>query len=102
METEYHMLDRRCINTNSLYIDGKKGDFSLVKMDENEPKHMFRIIKKDSKKMILEQIDCDSIHWSISLQIGMRGPNEICRLKCQYFKECPVRDYILLLKSGFE
>jgi len=96
------MLDGKCINRNSLYIDGKKGDFSLVKINENEPKGLFRVLGSNRKKLSLEQIDCDTIHWSISPKIGMRGPNEICRLKCKYFEICPIIDYILLLKSGFE
>ena len=98
------MLDGKYINGNSLDASYKKGDFLAKTNNEpkNEPEGMFKVSKIGKRKMILKQIDCDSVHWRINLRRGTGGPNGDCKLKCEYFKECPVRDYLLLLKSGFE
>jgi len=103
VKVEYHLLDRRYSKGNSPDVNCKEGDFLLInKESEDEPKGMFRVLRGDRKKLTLEQIDCNSAHWRINLKRGTGGPNENCKLKCKYFEECPIRDYLLLLKSGFE
>lgn len=103
VKVEYHMLNGESINGNSLDVNCKKGDFLLVrKRPEDGSEGMFRVLGSNREKITLEQINCNSLHWRINLRRGTGGPNGDCKLKCEYFKECPVRDYLLLLKSGFE
>lgn len=104
INVEYRMLDGEYINGNSLDASFKKGDF-LAKTNngqKNDPEGMFRVANIIKRKMILKQIDCNSVHWAGDSRERMRGPDKNCKLKCEYFKRCPIRDYILLLKSGFE
>ena len=97
------MLNRESKNGNSLGVNCKEGDFLLInKESEDEPKGMFRVLGSNREKLTLEQIDCNSLHWRINPRRGTGWPNGNCKLKCQYFNECPIRDYLLLLKSGFE
>jgi len=103
IKVEYHMLNGEHINGDFLDSSYKKGDFLLVrKIPEDGFEGMFRVLRHNREKLTLEQINCSSFHWRIHSIRGMRGPNENCKLKCEYFKECPIKDYILLLKSGFE
>jgi hypothetical protein len=103
VKVEYHMLDRESINGNSLDVNCREGDFLLInKESEDEPKGLFTVLGSNREKLTLEQIDCNPLHWRINPRRGTGGPNGDCKLKCEYFKECPVRDYLLLLKSGFE
>lgn len=101
------MLDGEYIRGNSLDVSYKKGDFLAktnngIKNKKNSPEGMFRVSGINKRKLILEQIDCAPVHWKGDSRERMREPNENCRLKCEYFDRCPIRDYILLLKSGFE
>ena len=103
VSTEYHMLDGESINGNSFNVRCKEGDFLLIrKRAEDESEEMFRVSEKSKEKITLEQIDCNSLHWRINLRRGTGGFNGDCKLKCKYFEECPIKDYLLLLKSGFE
>ncbi|MDP3026254.1 MAG: hypothetical protein Q8N63_00990 [Nanoarchaeota archaeon] len=105
-ELEYHMLDGKSVNETSSDSRYKKGAF-LAKMNngdglENEPEGMFRVSNISEGKIILTQINCDSAHWKGDSIGRIRGPNKNCQSRCEYFRRCPIRDYILLLKSGFE
>ncbi|MEK6935555.1 MAG: hypothetical protein AABW67_02115 [Nanoarchaeota archaeon] len=104
VSTEYHMLNGESINGNSLDVNCKEGEFiaRINGESEDEPKGLFRILGRDREKLTLEQIDCNSLHWRINPGRGTGGFNGDCKLKCKYFEECPIRDYLLLLKSGFE
>ena len=100
---EYHILNGESINGNSLDVNCKEGDFLLIrKRAENESEEMFRVLESNKEKITLEQINCNPIHWRINPRRVIRGTNGNCKLKCKYFEECPIRDYLLLLKSGFE
>lgn len=104
MELEYHMLDGKSINETSSDASYKKGDF-LAKINngfKNDSEGMFRVSDINKRKIILRQIDCDSVHWKGDSIGRIRGPNKNCQSRCEYFRRCPIRDYILLLKSGFE
>ena len=107
VKLEYHMLDGKSINETSFDADYKKGNF-LAKINnglenkENTPEGMFRVSDASKGKIILRQIDCDSVHWKGDFIGRIRGPNKNCQSRCEYFKKCPIRDYVLLLKSGFE
>jgi len=101
------MLDGRYINGNSLGITCKEGDF-LAKTnngpanEEDGPEGMFIVSQTNGEKIILEQIACDYTHWKRDSKGRIKEPDKNCKLKCRYFGICPVRDYVLLLKSGFE
>ena len=103
VRVEYHMLNGECIKGNFLYASYKKDDFLLVrKRPEDESEGMFKVLEHNREKLTLEQIDCNPLHWRINSRRGKGGPNGDCKLKCKYFAECPIKDHILLLKSGFE
>ncbi|OGJ20866.1 hypothetical protein A3K73_06000 [Candidatus Pacearchaeota archaeon RBG_13_36_9] len=106
VKAEYHMLDGRYINGTSLSIICEEGEFLAKTTNEpenkeNESEGMFRVLKIN-RRIILEQIDCDYVHWKGDSRGRIKEPDKNCRLKCRHFEICPVRDYILLLKSGFE
>lgn len=103
VKAEYHILNGESINGNSLDVNCKEGDFLLInKESENEPKGLFKVLGSTIEKLTLEQINCSPVHWKINPARGIRGLNGNCKLKCEYFEKCPIRDYLLLLKSGFE
>ena len=97
------MLNGKYSKGNSVDVNCKEGDFLLInKESEDESKELFRVSRSSREKLTLEQIDCNSLHWRINLRRGTGGPNGDCKSKCQYFNECPIRNHILLLRSGFE
>lgn len=102
------MIDGRCIEGDSLDITFKKGDFlaktnkGLENKKEDEAEGMFIVSKANKRKIVLEQIDCGHTHWKGDSTGSIREPDKNCRSKCIYFGVCPIRDYLLLLKSGFE
>ena len=107
------MLNGESISGNSSDADAsyKKGGF-LAKTNngfenkenglKSEPEGMFRVSDISKRKIILRQIDCDSAHWKGNSKERMIGPNKNCQSRCEYFKKCHIREYVLLLKSGFE
>jgi|SRR3989344_1049125 len=103
VKVEYRMLDRKYSKCNSFDVNCKEGDFIGINGEsEDKPKGLFKVLRSTREKLTLEQIDCDSLHLRINPRRGTGGANGDCKLKCQYFNECPIRDYLLLLKSGFE
>ena len=104
IKVEYHMLDGKYINGNSLDVNCREGDFIAIRNSESEnaPEGMFRISRINKERLVLEQINCNFINWKGNFRKMINIPDENCRLKCQYLDKCPVRDYLLLLKSGFE
>jgi len=98
------MLNGEFIDGSPLDVNCKEGDFIARINGESgdEPKGLFKILGINGEKLTLEQIDCDPVHWRINPGRRIRVFNGDCKLKCKYFNECPIRDYVLLLKSGFE
>jgi hypothetical protein len=96
-------INEEDINGDFPNLNYKKGDFLLVrKIPEDGFEGMFIVLERNREKLTLEQINCSSFHWRTNFRGEIRGPNEDCKSKCEYFGECPIKDYMLLLKSGFE
>lgn len=75
----------------------KPGGF--ISQTNEEPQGMFIIsaIDRKRKKFILNEVDCDPIHWKGDEKDHGHGPNEKCRQKkCPFYNDCPISAHLMM------
>ncbi len=76
------------------------GDF--ISQDTEEPKGMFIIsgVNIHNKKIIVDAVDCDPIHWKGDSSGRGHGPNDECRKKrCPHLNNCPISSHIITMSD---
>lgn len=105
MRVEYHMLDGNVFEKDRItpYFPPPEGGF--VSQINEEPVGMFIITKVESNgtKFILNQVDCDPIHWKGNESGRASGPGDDCSEKeCAHQKNCPISTHIMLMADTTE
>jgi len=102
IKVEYHLLGGEVIKKKreieTMYKNFEdisasffnEGDF--ISLSEEKPNGMFRVkkINNEEKKFILEEIDCNPIHWKGNKKGIAYGPNNKCEKKCKHYNNCPI------------
>lgn len=99
IEVEFRLLNGKIIRKNRELRPSQMNIGDLVSQIEEEPIGVFAIRHISRRRIVVEQIDCDPIHWR-GENGRAKGPGEDCRRKnCEYYNNCPISAHIMMMSD---
>lgn len=107
VEVEYHLLKEEVVRKTRLFPVRRRDEFperynrgGFISQRNEKPQGMFIIseIDREKKKFILNEVDCDPIHWKGDENGRGHGPDEECRQKkCPFLNNCPISVHLMMM-----